>query len=199
MPNPPVLQEHHFIQSDGEWSQTLRASTRPLLWETSGFSLSSLPNRIHTDPLLLWVLSQPKGVVKPGGKMVAGGVDGMLSPHQPLLLLLLWDSCPLVDWGKKFDPICPGPGALSADVWPIPVCTKFYLTQPCLPVPLRRIQVRPLYLGKQVSLVATQYVWLSTFRCGACSFVLVCWCVEKEAWVSRYKKASGPATMTLIS
>ena len=120
---------------------------------------------------------------------MVGGGDGMLSPHQPLLLLLLWDSYPLIDWCKKFDPICPGPGAFSAGVWPILVCTRFYSTQPCLPALLRRIQVRPLYLGKQVSLVAIQYVWLSTFRCGTCSFVLVRWCVEKRRWVSRYKKA----------
>ena len=93
-----------------------------------------------------------------------------------------------VDWCEKFDPHCPSPIVLSAGVWPIPVCTRFYSTQPCLPALLRRVQVRPLYWGKQVSLVAPCCVWLSTFVRGACNSVLMCWCIEKEAWVSMYKK-----------
>ena len=155
--------------------------TPPASWGPSGFSLSSLPHRNLSLPLLLWTSSQPKCVAEPGGKLVVWGGDGMLSLHQPLLLLL----CGLM-WGVW--PHCPSPIVLSAGVWPNPVLTRFYSTQLCLPALLRRIQVRPLYWGKQVSLVAPWYVWLYTFVCGACSSVLVCWCSEKEAWVSMYKK-----------
>ena len=189
---PTCLQEHHFIQSEGGYShggsQDICEDAHPLHYGTIRLLSVLFAPQESSSPLLLWASSQPKGVAKPRGTMVVGGGDGMLSPQQPVLLLLLWDSCPLVDWCWEFDSTCPGPGVFSAGVWPILVHIRFYSTQPCLPALLRRIQVRPLYWGKQVSLVAPWYVWLYTFVCGACSSVLVCWCSEKEAWVSMYKK-----------
>ena len=76
----------------------------PAPWGPSGFSLSSLPCRNQSCPLLLWTSPQPKGVAESRGAMAMEEGDGMLSPHQPLLLLLLWESCPLVDWSRSLNP-----------------------------------------------------------------------------------------------
>ena len=120
MPSPPVLQEHHFIQSDGGCShggsQDFCEDILPLLHGDHQASLSPLPHRNLSLPLHLWASSQPEGVAKPRGTTDVGGGDGMLSRHQTLPLLPLWDSYPPVHSCEGFDPKCPDPGALSAGV-----------------------------------------------------------------------------------
>ena len=98
MPHPSVLQEHHFIQSvrmcSHDGSQDFWEDTHPLhLWDYQ-VSLSPLPDRNLSLPLLLWASSQPEGVAEPRGTMDVGGGDGMLSRHQTFSLLPLWDSYP---------------------------------------------------------------------------------------------------------
>ena len=86
--SPPVLQEHNFIQSDGgqlSWWLPGLLCTLPLLPRVpSVFSLSSLPHRNPTLPLLLWASPQPEGVSETRGMMTMEGGDGMLSPDQRL-------------------------------------------------------------------------------------------------------------------
>ena len=120
MPHPPVLQEHHFIQSDGGAPmmapRTFVKTHIPCTMGLSGFSLSPLPHRNLSLPLPLWASSQPEGVAEPRGMMDMGGGDGVLSQYQTFPLLPLWDSYPPGDSCEVFDPKCPGPGALSAGV-----------------------------------------------------------------------------------
>lgn len=68
------------------------------------FSLLPFPQESKLLLLHLWTSPQPKGVAESRGTMAMKEGDGMLSPHQPLLLLLLWESCPLVDWARSLDP-----------------------------------------------------------------------------------------------
>ena len=85
-------------------------------WQPEPSPLSPLPHRNLGLPLHLWASSQPEGVAEPRGTMDVGGGDGMLSRHQTLPLLPLWDSYPPVHSCEGFDPKCPGPDALSTGV-----------------------------------------------------------------------------------
>lgn len=173
-------------------SQDFCEDILPLLHgDHQALSLLSLSHRNLSLPLLLWTSSQPNRVAEPGGKLVVwgGGWDALSTPAAPAPALWI---------DVKFDPHCPSPIVLSAGVWPIPVCTRFY-SNTAMPSCPSQEGPGEASVQREAGVTGCSLLCeLSTFIHGACSSVLMCWCIERGMGLHVWRSL-GPTTMTLTS